>query len=133
MKEYSTPAFNDKARPFAINGVRFECKPVVKADALSGMFLALVGDEKGRINYDDALKGFFEAVMESDWFTAFEAFILDVDNIVHTKLLYQIAQDLFGEYSGVPFVERFASLASQSNDSESSTDDSSSKEQTSSP
>lgn len=128
MRDYTTPAGNEEKRPFTINGTIFECVPALKADALRTLFGALCGDENGRISYDDHLKGFFAIVMEPAEMERFEAFFNEPDNIVHINLLYQIAQDLFEDYAGVPFVERFNSLATRLTAGKSSTDASDSAE-----
>lgn len=132
MRDYRTPAANTEPRPFSINDTIFECVPVLKADQLAKVFTPLLGDETGQIRYEEgALRDFFEEVMEPESFARFDTFVKDDDNIVHIKLLYQVAMDLFEDYSGRPFVEQVRLLSSRLNGSQSSLDASPSPEQTS--
>lgn len=133
MKTYTTPAGNTDPRPFKINDTVFKGVPSVPATKLPELFIALCGDAKGQIQWDDHLLPFFRTVMESKEVTRFESFIKDEDNIVRLDLLYTIAQDLYEDYAGRPFKEHYSSLESRLTDGQRSADGSPSKEEASTP
>lgn len=130
MKDYKTPAGNTKPITFRINGTPFKCRPTFKGSQLQEIFTPLLGDN-GQVAFDPHLKGFFSKVMEQSEFSRFVDYCDDADNIVRVELVFEIAKDIFSEYSGAPFDEQLSSLMQLVSAGVSSTDDSPSPAETS--